>query len=109
VRQPGLGVKVVPDSLTRRIGITKGVLLNRVYKGSAADLAGLRGTIVSKSGEIAQLGDVITAINGTPTTTTFDLLSALERFEIGAKVTVSYVRDGTERKTVLTLQSVESR
>ncbi|MCO6435898.1 MAG: trypsin-like peptidase domain-containing protein [Phycisphaerae bacterium] len=104
VIRPALGVELAGDWLSRRLDLP-GPFVASVPKGSAADKAGLRGTVVNRRGRIAQLGDVITKIDDRVIRTMDDLYDALERHEIGDEVTVTYVRDGRSETTKVTLQA----
>jgi len=102
----GLGITLFRDSATRRLGL-KGVLVDQVVPDSAAARAGLQGTRFYTDGELAQLGDVITAI-GTERVTDLDSLrDALEKREIGEETQITVLRDGRERNFSVKLQEIE--
>ncbi len=90
--RPVLGIAVAPDQWARQIGI-EGVPILRVEPNSPAAEAGLQGAKRNNWGQIS-LGDVIVAIEDYPVTNDDQLLSTLERYKPGDKVTVSVVRDG---------------
>ncbi|MED4581997.1 SepM family pheromone-processing serine protease [Brevibacillus choshinensis] len=50
-----------------------------------------------------KIGDVITSVDGVPTTEAKDLLQVLSKKKAGDSVTITYSRDGQEAKTMLTL------
>ncbi|MFD2371239.1 SepM family pheromone-processing serine protease [Brevibacillus sp. GCM10020057] len=50
-----------------------------------------------------KIGDVITSVDGVPTPETKDLLQLLSTKKAGDTVSLTYLRDGQEAKTVLTL------
>ncbi|MED1794342.1 SepM family pheromone-processing serine protease [Brevibacillus nitrificans] len=50
-----------------------------------------------------KIGDVITSVDGVPTPEAKDLLQILSKKKAGDKVSIAYVRDGQEAKTMLTL------
>ncbi len=106
VIRPGLGVRVAPDQITRRLGIDVGVLIVEVTPGSSADKAGLRGTVVTRSGRIRQLGDIITHVDSEPVSDRNSLFDVLEKHKIGDEVTISLIRDDRRAKTKVTLQSM---
>ncbi|MFN4259936.1 MAG: S1C family serine protease [Gemmataceae bacterium] len=106
VSRPGLGVQIVDDRISRRVGIPKGVLVREVQPGSAAERAGLRGTIVNMRQEIAQLGDVIVAIDGQDVNGADDLLRLLSQKRVGDTVTVSVLRNGQPLDLRVTLQEI---
>ena len=103
---PGLGVALFPDYVTQRLGIP-GVLINKIPSDSAAAKSGLRGTRFYEDGELEQLGDMITAVDGKKVTDFNSLRDALEARGIGDEVEVTYTRDKEERKTRLRLQKIE--
>ena len=107
VERAGLGVTLAPDSVLRRLGI-EGALVLDVKEGGPAEEAGIRPTRRTPRGRI-MLGDVITAIDGEKVESGSDLLSKLDRFEVGEKVTVTLRRNEQEIKREVTLQAVAKR
>ncbi|MFP3392855.1 SepM family pheromone-processing serine protease [Brevibacillus sp. SIMBA_040] len=53
--------------------------------------------------QVLKIGDVITSVDGVRTAEAKDLLQALAKKSAGEKVEITYVRDGQEAKTMLTL------
>jgi S1-C subfamily serine protease len=88
--RPVLGIAVAPDQWAQQIGI-EGVPILRVEPNSPE--AGLEGAKRNNRGQIT-LGDVIVAIEDYPTANDDQLLSALENYKPGEKVSISVVRDG---------------
>ncbi len=74
-------------------GEDRGALISDVVAGSAAEAAGLKG------------GDVITKINDDEVNDFGDLSDAMEKYEVGDKVTISYLRDGKAMETSATLKA----
>lgn len=70
-----------------------GVLVFDVAPGSAAAIAGIRGTRQSEGGEVS-LGDVITGIDGETVGGGDDLTRILDRKNVGDTIRVEVVRDG---------------
>lgn len=108
VVRPYLGIVILDDSITRELrrrGLLSapGVLINNIVENNAAAQAGLRGTRRAVDDRIF-LGDLITHIDKDAIASQDDLLSALEKHNVGDRVTITYVRDGKTRKTQLTLQ-----
>ncbi len=103
--RPGLGVSLVADALARRAGI-RGVVIRKVFRGSAAERAGLRGVHQSAFGDVV-LGDVIVGLEGQPVEDIDEFLNFLDRHEVGDRVEIEYVRDSRRRRTTVTLQVVE--
>ncbi len=95
--RPGLGVRLVSDHITRRLGL-EGVLIGEVIEGSPAEEAGLRPTYRDRTGRIV-LGDVIIRIDDEPVRTTEELLIILSRHQVGDRVELTVVRDG-QRRTI---------
>ncbi len=104
VIKPGLGVNLMPDHIARALRL-EGILLQSVPDKSAAAAAGLRGTILDRRG-VKQLGDVLISIGDASVTNRNDLLNELDKYEVGNKVNITYVRDGNRLNTSVTLQRV---
>ncbi len=94
IRRPVLGVDLVADHATRRLGL-EGVLVGTVVRGSGAEEAGMRPTSRSRGGRWV-LGDLIVAIDGEPIRSSGELRLALERRRAGEVVRVVVERDGRE-------------
>jgi len=104
VIRPGLGIQVGPDRLAAELGLSGVLILGIVPDGPAAK-AGMRPTRRMQGGRIV-LGDVIVAIDGQPVRSVNDLLAALERYQVGARVQVTLLRDGREVVIEAVLESV---
>ncbi len=94
IRRPVLGVDLVSDHATRRLGL-EGALVAAVYRGSGADEAGMRPTYRNRGGQWV-LGDLIVAVDGTPVRSGGELGLALERRAAGETVTVTVDREGRQ-------------
>jgi S1-C subfamily serine protease len=104
-QRPSLGIAVDQDinrALAERFGI-EGVLVLRVESGSAAADAGLIGTRIDRDGDVVP-GDVILSINGEKVDSVSSLLSVLDDFGAGERVTVRIWRAGTEQDVPVVLQ-----
>ncbi len=99
--RPVLGIAVAPDQWAQQIGI-EGVPILRVEPNSPAAQIGLQGARRNGWGQIS-LGDIIVAIDDQPTANDDQLLSALENYHPGDKVTLSYVRSGKLHTAKITL------
>ena len=115
---PWLGIKssidLEPD-IAAQLGLPRmgGVLIFDVVPGGPADQAGLRGgqtrAILREYRPKLTLkpiilgGDVIVAVDGTPTPTSDDFKNAVREKEPGQKVTVTILRNNQERKVEVTL------
>ena len=93
---PRLGASIADaaSQVRRNPGIpSAGAFVGRVRSGSPAEQAGLRP------------GDVITALDGQPVTQADDVHRLMLRLPRGHDVSLSYVRDGQERDTLVRLES----
>lgn len=104
VIRAGIGVSVVADRITARWGV-KGVVIRKVTPDGPADRAGLKGLRSVDGGRIS-LGDVVMAIEGEAVRTVDNLLTILDRYEVGDRVHVEVERDGASRTVTLRLQAV---
>jgi 2-alkenal reductase len=89
-RIPTAGIGIVPaDDAAVRAG-SDGVVIASIRPGSPAERAGLRGADT----QAGTPGDVITAANGIPIRSPFDLTNLLERIGIGGTIQLTVRRDG---------------
>lgn len=94
--RPLLGISILDSKQARQaLGITKGVLILDAKPGTPAAKAGLKGLRRTESG-IIEIGDIITAIEGTPIEMEGDLFKAIESFEPGDVVKVTVNRPDIE-------------
>jgi S1-C subfamily serine protease len=103
--RPVLGIASAPDHWAQHLSI-KGVPILRVNPNSPAAQVGLQGAMQNAWGQIS-LGDVVVAIDDTPTTNNDQLLGALEKYKPGDKVTISIMRQGKLVQRKLTLAAPE--
>jgi S1-C subfamily serine protease len=87
--------------------VERGILIARVYRGSPAERAGLRGadreTYVGNY-RILVGGDIITAVDGQAVKDQEDLDAYLEEFKhVGDEITLTFLRDGAEQSARLVL------
>ena len=92
VVQPGLGISMVPDHITRQLGL-RGVLIRNVFRNTPAAQAGLRTTTVDESSRI-NLGDLIVAVDGKPVETNDALRNALGKHKVDDTVVIVLERNG---------------
>ena len=92
VRRPQLGIVLIEDWKTRRLGI-RGCLINTIAPNGGAAQAGLRGTVVDSQGYVRRFGDIIVKIDDHPVETLNGLRDALEPHKAEDEVRVTYVRD----------------
>ena len=99
--QPGIGVSLLAEHLSRRLG-AEGAVIYEVVAGSPAARAGLTGLRESRSGRV-MVGDVVVGVEGKPVQSNEDLAQALEDAGVGARVTLTVERDGVKRDVTVTL------
>ncbi|WP_291423436.1 S1C family serine protease [Deinococcus sp.] len=80
-----------------------GAVVAHVVAGSPAEKAGLRGCAVDQNGNLKQLGDVIVQVNGTATPDANAFIRVVENLQIGQRVSLTYIHDGRQLETTLTL------
>jgi len=103
--RPSLGVSIDADinqAITKQLGID-GVLLLKIEPGSAADVAGLRGTRIDRAGDVIP-GDIILSLDGKPIDSVAMLLARLDDYRIGDRVTLRIWRAGRELDVDVVLQ-----
>ena len=90
----GTGIKALNPDLAQQFGVSadqEGALITDIMPGGAADKAGLKS------------GDIITAVNGKPVGDPHSLRFAVGGMSPGAKVTLTYLRDGKSSTAEATL------
>jgi len=99
VQRAYLGIRYAPDDLTeeqkKENGIKDGdgVFVTEVPEGGSASTSGIR------------KGDFITKINGTTINSGPEMVEQVTRYKPGDKISLTYVRDGKEMTTSLTLKN----
>ncbi len=96
--QLGVGIQAVTDDIREAFGLkdTKGVLINEVKRGSAAEKAGLK------------RDDVIIAINGDLIDDTNVLRNKVASTQPGTEVKMKIMRDGKEDEIPVTLDELNT-
>jgi S1-C subfamily serine protease len=105
VTRPGLGVAVLEDYYAARFGYTEGVIIKFVDPKSPAAKAGLQGITRDRRGQYF-LGDIIVSINSLPIKNYDDLYSTINKFKIGDRVKVKYLRNNKENSVDVTLVQI---
>lgn len=80
-----------------------GAVVGRVARNSPAARAGLRGSELDDDGNLRQLGDIITAVNGQATPDADAVIRAIREAQVGERVTLGYVRSGQTAQVEVTL------
>lgn len=104
--RPTLGIEIdenINERLTEILDI-KGVVILRVPPGTAADAAGLKGVVSTRSGGIIP-GDIITAVEGKPVESVGKLVALLDDYKVGDKARLTVMRQGKTREVHVILQS----
>ncbi len=90
-----------------RLGVDSGVYVIKTCEGGPAELAGVKddylAVIMTRGREISGRGDVVTGVNGKPVETWPDLLSYINDFEVGERITLDLVRNGDPMQIDITL------
>ena len=104
VIRPGLGVIVLDDTYSKRLGI-EGVVIREVRNNSSADYAGLKGLRRNVLGQVI-LGDIIIGIGGQAVTNGDELSEELEKYKVGDRIDVIILRDDQHFRVKVELQAV---
>ncbi len=102
IKRAVLGVELVQNTQFLERYNVKGALIMNVLDGKGADKAGLIGTRRDQRGQL-YVGDLITKINDVVIENNSDLVLALEEYEVGQRVEVTYERNGKEQTTIIEL------
>jgi S1-C subfamily serine protease len=100
--RPALGISSASPGLARALEVPPGVALVGVTRGGSAERAGLQPFRRGNDGRVVP-GDVITAVNDESVADFDDLLSTLERYRPGERVSLTVWRSGQTRKVPVTL------
>ena len=112
VIRPGFGINILRDDVSRNWArrhwpqLKHGVMVLKVFPGSSAERAGIQGMRFFRDGS-ASLGDIITKIDKYETRNRDDLLNALDRFQVGDVVELTFLRETKESTVRVRLQTVE--
>jgi len=89
-----------------KLPLTDGLLIEVIEPGSPADTAGLHGGEVEFTlGNLSLLlgGDIVTSINGVPTTEADKIAPIMRALKVGDRLTMTVFRDGKTREVVYNL------
>jgi 2-alkenal reductase len=101
IPRPGIGIVVLDEERSARLGIT-GVVIDRVVPDSEADRAGLAGIDYRNR----MVGDVIVAVDGKSVTGLDDFMRILQQFEIGQEVMLDVRRNDELRSVTVGIMDV---
>lgn len=104
VTKPGLGVQVASSSLAARLNL-EGALVLGVVPGGPAEKLGLRPTMRDNAGRLL-LGDILIRLGDHRLKNADDLFKAIDRYKVGDKVPLEYLRDGEVQKVETTLERI---
>lgn len=112
-RRPRLGISIAPavPGIEQQLNLPPGVMIQSVEQGGPAEGAGLQGATEAtrvqygdQTIEYPTNGDIMVALDNTPIRNFADLRNALEtEHSVGDTVTVTFLRNGQEQQTQLTL------
>ena len=105
VVRPGLGISVGQGQAIDQLNI-EGVLVVKVFEGTAAANAGLRGMVRRPDGGWL-LGDIIVALNDVPIRDRNDLYRLLEERKVGDRVKLTIVRNRQRAEVEISLQALK--
>lgn len=105
VIRPGLGITLLSDIYSRRLGI-EGVVVVEVRPESEAYQKGVRGLTRGRLGRLV-IQDIIKEIDGKKVRSYDDLYNLLDSYKVGDRVTLTIERDSKIRKIELTLVRVD--
>jgi len=105
VRRAGVGVRLVPEHITRERGV-KGVAILSVLPRSPAEKAGLRGVKQAADGNF-EFGDVLVELDGLPVNSAEDVVAVMERHQAGDKITAAFLREGRRLTVEIVLENVD--
>lgn len=92
----GIGIQWVGPTVSKRLGIDRGILIADVIPKTPAALAGLRGTHRDSFGRL-HLGDLIVSINGQPVKNYDNLYNLLSAIRVGEMINLTVLRAGKEQ------------
>lgn len=105
VIRPGLGVAILEEGYAMRFGINRGVMVKYVDPKGPAAKAGLQGITRDRLGQY-YFGDIIVGINADSIKDYDDLYSTIDKYKIGDRIKVKYIREGKEKTTDVTLVQI---
>lgn len=105
VIRPGLGIGILEEYYAVRFGVRDGVMIKFVDPKGPSAKAGLQGIRTDNRGQYYP-GDIIIAIDSISIKNFDDLYTVLDKYKIGEKVKIKYIRDNKEKISELTLVQI---
>jgi 2-alkenal reductase len=99
---PGIGIAAYPEEVSASFGV-RGVVIQQVLPGSAAQAAGLRGVTPD-----SELGDVIVGVGEARVATVGDLFAELDRIGVGNEARLIVLRGGRRMEFRVRVQDISS-
>jgi S1-C subfamily serine protease len=102
----GVSIQTIPADAARALGVPQGVEVAQVRAGTPAAGAGLKGATGTRTVNAQTYptgGDVITRVNGKRVTTDDELRSLVDAERPGARLTLTYVRNGVQKVVTVKL------
>ena len=103
--RPFIGISMLDTTDTYKL-YRNGIVLNDIYDGGVVVVSTTKGSAAEKAG--LEKGDIITKLNDKDVTNSAYLKYELFQLEPGDKVEITYIRNGKEHTTTLTLTKLES-
>ena len=102
----GFDVEDLPGGPSR-LAVDSGVYVVKTCEGGPAELAGVKddylAVIMARGRGISGRGDIIIGVDGKPVETMADLLSYINNFEVGDRITLDLIRNGDPIQIDITL------
>ena len=105
VKRVGLGVILLHDDTSDRMGIEQGVVIKEVLPKGAAEKAGLKGLSLDFR-ERLKLGHVIVGINGRAVNSRMELLNLLINYRLNEEVRLDVIHNNKREQVTLKLQEL---
>jgi S1-C subfamily serine protease len=104
VTKPGLGVQVASSNIAARLEL-EGALVLTVVPGGPAEKMGLRPTMRDSAGRLI-LGDILVRLGDQRLKSADDLFKAMDRYKVGDKVEIEYLRGNQVQTAEITLERI---
>ena len=101
VPRPGIGIVVLDEERTARLGVV-GVVIDRVMPGSEADRAGLKGIDYANR----RLGDIIVRAENESVKNLDEFIRVLQKFEIGQTISIEVLNNDRSRTVEVKIMDI---